>query len=88
MNIVEAWLMDLWCVLEGEPITATDVRIGVFYTAVQLSTGHVGVAFTPQDLSDTVCCPKSAASAPPADRMAGQDAWTLARYALSPVPLW
>lgn len=87
MSIVEAWLTDLWSVLEGEPITATDVRIGVFYTAVQLSTGHVGVAFTPRDLSDTVCCPKSAAAAPPAGRMAGQDAWTLAKYALSPVPL-
>ncbi|MCK6623615.1 MAG: hypothetical protein DPW09_06025 [Anaerolineae bacterium] len=87
MSIVEAWLTDLWCVLEGEPIIVTDVRIGVFYTAAQLSTGHVGVAFTPRDLSDTVCCPKSAAAAPPAGRMAGQDAWTLARYALSPVPL-
>jgi uncharacterized protein (DUF4213/DUF364 family) len=87
MSIVEAWLTDLWRVLEGEPITVTDVRIGVFYTAAQLSTGHVGVAFTPRDLSDTVCCPKSAAAAPPAGRMAGQDAWTLAKYALSPVPL-
>lgn len=64
-----------------------EVRIGVFYTAAQLSTGHVGVAFTPRDLSDTVCCPKSAAAAPPAGRMAGQEAWTLAEYALSPVPL-
>jgi uncharacterized protein (DUF4213/DUF364 family) len=54
---------------------------------MQLSTGQVGVAFTPRDLSDTVCCPKSAAAAPPAGRMAGQDAWTLAKYALSPVPL-
>lgn len=87
MSLVEAWLTDLWCVLEGEPIIVTDIRIGVFYTAAQLSTGHVGVAFTPRDLSDTVCCPKSAAAAPPAGRMAGQDAWTLAKYALSPVPL-
>lgn len=87
MNIVEAWLTDLWNILEGEAITAIDVRVGVFYTAAQLSTSHVGVAFTPRDLSDTVCCPKSAAAAPPAGRMAGQDAWTLARYVLSPVPL-
>jgi uncharacterized protein (DUF4213/DUF364 family) len=86
-NIIEAWLTELWCVLEGEPITVTDVRIGVFYTAAQLSTTYVGVAFTPRDLSDTVCCPKSAAAAPPAGRLAGQDAWTLAKYALSPVPL-
>lgn len=87
MSLVEAWLTDLWCILEGKSITVTDVRIGVFYTAAQLSTGHVGVAFTPRDLSDTVCCPKSAAAAPPAGQMAGQDAWTLAKYALSPVPL-
>lgn len=86
-NIIEAWLTELWCVLEGEPIIVTDVRIGVFYTAAQLSTTHVGVAFTPRDLSDTVCCPKSAAAAPPAGWMAGQDAWSLAKYALSPVPL-
>lgn len=87
MNIIEAWLTDLTAVLAGESITVPDIRIGVFYTAAQLSTGHVGVAFTPRDLSDTVCCPRSAASAPPAGQMAGQDGWTLARYALSPVPL-
>ena len=63
------------------------MRIGVFYTAVQLSTGHVGVAFTPRGLTDTVCCPRSAAVAPPAGRMAGQPAWELAEYAFSRVPL-
>src|SRR5262249_52248106 len=36
---------------------------------------------------DTVCCPRSAAAAPPAGRMIGQDAWALARYALAPGPL-
>jgi len=87
MNVGEAWLKDLWGVLKEEPIAASDIRIGVFYTAAQLATGHVGVAFTPRDLADTVCCPRSAAAAPPAGRMAGQDAWSLARYALSPVPL-
>lgn len=87
MTIVEAWLSDLQQRLGAETLTAPEVRIGVFYTAVQLSTGQVGVAFTPRDLSDTVCCPKSAAAAPPAGRMAGQAAWTLAEYALSPVPL-
>jgi hypothetical protein len=56
------------------------------YTAVQLSTGQVGVAFTPRGLVDAVCCPRSAASAPPAVRMAGCDAWELAEYATSPVP--
>jgi uncharacterized protein (DUF4213/DUF364 family) len=86
-NVAEAWLEDLQGLLKSEPLTITDVRIGVFYTAVRLSSNHVGVAFTPRDLSDTVCCPRSAAAAPPAGRMAGQAAWPLAQYALSPVPL-
>lgn len=87
MGVVEAWLADLHRVLNGRSLTVSDVRIGVFYTAVQLSSGHVGAAFTPRDLADTVCCPQTAGAAPPAGRMAGQEAWPLARYALSPVPL-
>ncbi|MBI3989116.1 MAG: DUF364 domain-containing protein [candidate division NC10 bacterium] len=87
MDAIEAWLTDLCHVLKDEPGAVSEVRIGVFYTAAQLGSGHVGVAFTPRDLTDTVCCPRSAASAPPAGRMAGQEAWTLAEYALSPVPL-
>jgi uncharacterized protein (DUF4213/DUF364 family) len=86
-DIVTAWIEDLQQVLGNDPVTVSEVRIGVFYTAVRLSSGDVGVAFTPRDLSDTVCCPRSAASAPPAGRMAGQQAWFLADYALSPVPL-
>jgi uncharacterized protein (DUF4213/DUF364 family) len=86
-EIGKAWLEDLQGVLGNEPVTVSDVRIGVFYTAARLSSGHVGVAFTPRDLSDTVCCPRSAAAAPPAGRLAGQEAWTLAQYALSPMPL-
>lgn len=86
-ELVEAWIEDLRQILGNEPVTVSDVRIGVFYTAARLSSGQVGVAFTPRDLSDTVCCPRSAAAAPPAGRMAGQTAWALAEYALSPVPL-
>ena len=81
------WLSDLSQVLEDAPLAVTDVRIGVFYTAALLSSGHTGVAFTPRDLSDTVCCPRSAAAAPPSGSLAGQDAWGLADYALSAVPL-
>ena len=55
MTIVEAWLGDLERLLTKQPITVADVRIGVFYTAAELSSGEVGVAFTPRDLSDTVC---------------------------------
>ena len=86
-DIVAAWIEDLQQVLNNEPVIASEVRIGVFYTAVRLSSGHVGVAFTPRDLSDTVCCPRSAAAAPPAGHIAGQTAWILAAYALSTVPL-
>jgi uncharacterized protein (DUF4213/DUF364 family) len=86
-EIAEAWIEDLRQILGNEPVAVSEVRIGVFYTAARLSGGQVGVAFTPRDLSDTVCCPRSAAAAPPAGRMAGQTAWALAEYALSPVPL-
>lgn len=87
MSLVEAWQADLARVLEREPLRVTDVRVGVFYTAAALSSGHVGLAFTPRDLSDTVCCPRSAAQAPPAGRVAGRDAWELAEYACERVPL-
>ena len=87
MTLVQAWITDLQRALEGEALTLGVVRIGVFYTAAQLSTGHVGVAFTPRDLSDTVCCPKTAASAPPSGRMAGRDVWEIANYATLPAPL-
>lgn len=87
MKLVETWLNEMSQVIREESLTVPEIRLGVFYTVAQLSSGQTGVAFTPRDLSDTVCCPKSAAEAPPAGRIAGQDAWTLAHYALSPVPL-
>lgn len=87
MGVVDAWLSDLHQALAGERPTVEEVRVGVFYTAARLAGGHTGVAFTPRDLADTVCCPRSAAAAPPAGRMAGQDAWDLARDALAPAAL-
>lgn len=86
-SIIQAWASDLRGVLSGEPLTVADVRVGVFYTAVQLSEGHVGVAFTPRGLTDAVCCPRTAAEAPPAGRLGGRNAWALAEYAESPVSL-
>lgn len=83
MQLVAQWLSDLRRSYGGAPLIA-DVRLGVFYTSVKLSTGHVGVAFTPRDLNDTVCCPKSAAAAPPAGHLMGLKAWNVAEYALSP----
>jgi uncharacterized protein (DUF4213/DUF364 family) len=87
MSLVETWYADLDRVLEHSPVRVADVRIGVFYTAALLDNGFAGVAFTPRDQSDTVCCPRTAAAAPEAGRLAGQDAWTLAKYAWSTVPL-
>jgi uncharacterized protein (DUF4213/DUF364 family) len=82
-SIIQAWISDLQEVLENEPLTVDDIRIGVFYTAARLSDGHVGVAFTPRGLTDSVCCPQSAAEAPLAGSLGGRSAWSLAEYALS-----
>lgn len=68
--------------LGNEPLTVDDVRVGVFYTAAQISGGHVGVAFTPRGLTDAACCPQSTAEAPLAGRLAGRSAWSIAEYAL------
>jgi uncharacterized protein (DUF4213/DUF364 family) len=86
MKINAEWFADLRVALKDEPLV-TDVRVGVFYTAVEISSGNVGVAFTPRDLSDTVCCPKTAAGAPPAGKLIGVTAWQAAEYALSPSAL-
>jgi len=73
--------------LGRRPLTVTRVYIGVFYTAVELSDGQVGVAFTPRDMDDTVCCPRSAAELPEAGKLSGRDAWELAQQSLSPYRL-
>ena len=87
MELAEKWAADLRGVLRGSSPLIQDVRVGVFYTAVRLSSGHVGLAFTPRNLAETVCCPRTAASAPPAGRMKGQSAWQLATQASSRNPL-
>jgi hypothetical protein len=43
-SLVQAWTEDLRGRIPDPHLAAEDVRVGVFYTAVQLSTGHVGVA--------------------------------------------
>lgn len=77
-SVIHAWISDLQKVLGKEPVTVDDVRIGIFYTAARLSGGHVGVAFTPRGLTDSVCCPQFAAEALPAGKLAGRSAWSLA----------
>jgi uncharacterized protein (DUF4213/DUF364 family) len=87
MSVVQACLEDLGRLLADEDAVVSEVRIGVFYTAARLGSGHTGVAFTPRDLADTVCCPRSAAAAPPAGRMGGLRALDLAGDSLSRSPL-
>jgi uncharacterized protein (DUF4213/DUF364 family) len=86
MNLLREWLMHLRSNLSDE-FLITDARVGVFYSGVEISSGEVGVAFTPRDLNDTVCCPKTAAGAPAAGRLIGAKAWQIAEYALSPSAL-
>jgi len=87
MGVIESWVADLRRVLKGTSPVVERVHIGVFYTAAQLDTGHVGVAFTPRGLTDTVCCPRSAAAAPHSGHLAGEEAWTLTEYAFASQPL-
>jgi uncharacterized protein (DUF4213/DUF364 family) len=87
VNTVATWIQAMREVLGDAAPVVSDVRIGVFYTAAQLDSGAVGVAFTPRDVHDTVCCPQSAAAAPQAGRLAGRPAWALADEALTAAPL-
>ena len=85
--LVENWISNLRHSLTNQVLFTQDVRVGVFYTAAQISSGHTGVAFTPRGLADTVCCPSTASSAPPAARMIGRRAWDLAEFAHAESPL-
>ena len=49
MELVAVWLADLRTQF-NDAATITDVRVGTVYTAVEISTGDVGVAFTPRGL--------------------------------------
>jgi uncharacterized protein len=87
MNVVAEWIADLQEALKAETLETAEVRVGLFYTAVRIATGDVGVAFTPRGLRDTVCCPQTAAASEPAGRMVGRDAWELAALATAEHPL-
>ncbi len=87
VTVMQAWLDELKRGLDSQLLLTNAVRVGVFYTAAQISSGHVGVAFTPRDLADTVCCPKSAAQGLPVGKMIGRRALELAEFGLSQSPL-
>lgn len=43
-----------------DKLAVEDVRIGIYYTAVKLNSGHAGVAYTPtHDIPQSRCCPIS-----------------------------
>ena len=64
-------------------ITPKDVRIGVFYTGVVLSTGHAGMSYTPaQEIPEAVCCPRSHAKMPQAGNLLNFPVADLMEYAL------
>ncbi|MEK7290894.1 MAG: DUF4213 domain-containing protein, partial [Planctomycetota bacterium] len=64
-------------------ITPKDLRIGVFYTGVVLSTGHAGMSYTPvQEIPEAVCCPRSYAKMPQAGTLLNFPVTDLMEYAL------
>lgn len=43
-----------------DKLSVVDIRIGIYYTAVKLNTGHAGVAYTPtHEIPQSRCCPLS-----------------------------
>ena len=46
MELVAEWLSDLRRNFTDEPLVS-DARVGVFYTAVEISTGEVGASLSP-----------------------------------------
>ena len=64
-------------------ITPKDIRIGVFYTGVVLSSGHAGMSYTPvQEIPEAVCCPRSHAKMPAAGELLNMEITGLMDYAL------
>ena len=64
-------------------ITPKEIRIGVFYTGVVLSSGHAGMSYTPvQEIPEAVCCPRSHAKMPAAGELLNKEITELMDYAL------
>lgn len=70
-------------IIEKLCIKPEDVRIGVFYTGVVLSSGHAGMSYTPvQEIPEAVCCPRSHARMPAAGKLLDMEVTDLMDYAL------
>jgi len=87
MTIIQELIKIMKDSMGERDVVVEDVRIGVFYTAAKLSTGDAGVAFTPRDLEDTVCCPRSAAKMPASGKLKGKKALELMKLATSDISL-
>lgn len=58
---------------EIETIAIECVVVGLFFTGVKLSTGHVGACATPiKSIPEAVCCPSSAQAMPFPGKMRGR----------------
>ena len=66
-----------------EEVSIGDLVIGIFFTGVNLSTGHAGVAFTPiGEIPEAVCCPTTAARMPQAGGLEGKPISDILKYSL------
>jgi uncharacterized protein (DUF4213/DUF364 family) len=75
-------------VIERLNLRPVDIRVGVFYTGVRLSSGHTGLAYTPvHELPEAICCPKAHARMPLAGELLKLDVNTLMNYSLEDSPL-
>ncbi len=74
--------------IERSRLRPADIRLGVFYTGVKLSSGHAGLAYTPiHELPEAICCPKAHARMPQAGELLKLDIKTLMDYSLEENPL-
>ncbi|MDO8137751.1 MAG: DUF4213 domain-containing proteins, partial [Candidatus Brocadiales bacterium] len=84
-------------IIERLNLRHVDIRVGVFYTGVKLSSGHTGpepywyragLAYTPvHELPEAICCPKAHARMPLAGELLKLDVNTLMNYSLEDSPL-
>jgi uncharacterized protein (DUF4213/DUF364 family) len=75
-------------ITESLALQPKDIRLGVFYTGVKLSSGHAGMAYTPiHELPEAICCPKAHARMPQAGELLTLDIKALMEYSLEENPL-
>lgn len=73
IGLLEEAVKDAW---------VEDVRIGLFYTGVKLSTGHGGVAYTPHKwIVEATCCPEMQRKMPYTGKLKGMRAVEAMRLA-------